>query len=252
MRFQGDSKSLEYRFFAAGETLLKHSRPTLQAPSCTIKQLARDILVSLSVAARKDRIPREQVDHFNAMSRAEILCEVAQRVQDSLIANNKRYGAKKPGLFEHDSERQLTLRRNVERLTREQLCEGYGIEDYMRKDNRKIDFTDVQYAQFLRENGMPDRKGAEITVEEDPMDELTILAMLGFFDKPKSIEQATDDAARRILERDMVNPRIIDQIIRDCFGSLYRSTPDAHERVIKRTREIFREERDNGPKDHSE
>lgn len=55
------------------------------------------------------------------------------------------------------------------------------------------------------------------------------------------VEKATDRAAKRLLDIDMVNPRIIQNVIRDEFGSLLASVPDAHERVIERTRILQRE-----------
>lgn len=56
------------------------------------------------------------------------------------------------------------------------------------------------------------------------------------------IAQAVDDAARQILDRDAIDPRIIDQIMRNCFGSMYNSVPDAYEQVFYRLKEISRDE----------
>jgi len=56
------------------------------------------------------------------------------------------------------------------------------------------------------------------------------------------IEQAVDDAAQQILNMDAENPKIIDQIIRNCFGSLYDSVEDVYEQVFYRIKEISRDE----------
>jgi hypothetical protein len=239
MKFKGNSKSLEYQFMAANNVLHKHGRHLVLY---TPKQLAIEVLLRLSSAARNGSILEEQIAHFSQLSRAEILCEVAQQAQNSLLSNNEKYGVQKSGFFDHDWMKKDTLQKNVNRLTRQQLCESYGIEDDWLHYKKEITCDDVSYAKFLREHGFANMKGAEITEEDNPMDTLTMFAILGFFEKPTTVEQATDEAARRLLEQDGVNPGIIDRIIRNAFGSLYGSTPDAHERVIKRAREIFRGE----------
>lgn len=240
MKFKGNPKSLEHQFLAAANIIRKHVRHFILY---TPKQLAIDILLDLSSATRDGSISEEQVFHFSNLSRAEILCEIAQDAQDALLANNKKYEVKETGFFSVDFDRQLTLRKNVNRLTTELLCEDYSIKSRWLRDKREINHDDILYARFLRENGLSNRPGAEITEKDDPMDLQTALAILGFFEKPKTIEQATDEAARRLFEEDGVNPGIIDRIIRNAFGSLYNSVPNAHERVIERARVIFREER---------
>lgn len=219
----------------------------------TSSQLASDILCALAIAAdprASNRLPYNVRERFEPMTRSEILCEICLLAQQSLLANFEKYGfsivaERKAGFFSREYDRLALLRKNISRLTEQQILEPMGVESRWGRHKKEINIDDVHYGRFLREHGLTDMKGAEITEEDDPMDLQTALRILGFFEKPKTIEQATDEAARKLLGEDGVNPGIIDRIIRNAFGSLYNSVPDAHERVIERARSIFREERRN-------
>jgi len=59
----------------------------------------------------------------------------------------------------------------------------------------------------------------------------------------RSIDKMADNAARRLLKMDGVNPGIIERVVQEEFDGMPPMSPSAHDRTIARMRQIYREER---------
>jgi len=132
-------------------------------------QLANDISLNLAFAAEKGQLTPEQYEHFDTATRAELVCEFLTEARDMLGKNRETYGVdmtKRWGRTDAD----MNLEKNVYRLTRVQLSEEHGIDDWHSsyRVNNDVYVDDVLYGRFLRENGLTDQKGAEITEADLP------------------------------------------------------------------------------------
>ncbi len=132
-------------------------------------QLADDISLNLAFAAEKGQLTPEQYEHFDTATRAELVCEFLAEARDMLGKNIKTYGvdtSKRWGRTDTD----MNLEKNVYRLTRVQLSEKHGVDDWHSsyRVNNEVYVDDVLYGRFLREHGLTDQKGAEITEADLP------------------------------------------------------------------------------------
>ena len=61
----------------------------------------------------------------------------------------------------------MNLERNVLQFSRDQINDKYGVKEW-KVGNGPVYVNDVLYGKFLRENGLTDHKGAEITKSDLP------------------------------------------------------------------------------------
>ena len=139
-------------------------------------QLANDVVLNLAFAAEKGQLTPEQYSHFDEATRAELVCEFLAEARDVLGENRENYGAmtnkERARLFcSGEYDKQLNLDKSVYRLTRAQLIDKYGIENWNDGRSRhdgEVFVDDVLYGRFLRENGLTEQKGSEITEADLP------------------------------------------------------------------------------------
>lgn len=139
-------------------------------------QLANDVVLNLAFAAEKGQLTPEQYSHFDEATRAELVCEFLTEARDVLGQNRTKYGAmtnkERSRLFgSGEYDKQLNLDKSVYRLTRAQLIDKYGVENWNDDRSRhdgEIFVDDVLYGRFLREHGLTEQKGSEITETDLP------------------------------------------------------------------------------------
>lgn len=132
----------------------------------TMIQLTRDVLCDLSTAWRKGKLPTEHQNRFLMTPRAELMCEILMEAKEAFEKNIDQFGADRRWCFWGETEAQALLRKNVFRLTRDEILEKYGVEHYRYGNEVYVD--DVVYARFLRDNDLGHRKEAAITEDDLP------------------------------------------------------------------------------------
>lgn len=132
----------------------------------TMIQLTRDVLCDLSIAWRKGKLPVDCQSRFLMTPRAELMCEILLEAKEALEQNLDKFGADRRNWFWNQTEAQSLLRKNVFRLTRDEILEKYGVEHW--RHENKVYVDDVVYARFLRENDLDHRKEAAITEDDLP------------------------------------------------------------------------------------
>jgi len=139
-------------------------------------QLANDVVLNLAFAAEKGQLTPEQYSHFDESTRAELVCEFLVEARDVLSQNRVKYGAmtnkERAKLFcSGEYDKQLNLDKSVYRLTRAQLLDKQGVENWNDDRSRfkgKVFVDDVLYGRFLREQGLTEQKGSDITEADLP------------------------------------------------------------------------------------
>lgn len=173
----------------------KRSRYDLQSAPA----LAGDILLNLAFAAKDGKLTQEQYAHFDAVSRAELGCEVLTEARDALTQNRERYGidTSKRWWRRRDPDREKEL--CVFRLTRAQLSDRYAVSDWHSEYRPYgLGVSDVLYGRFLRENGLTNQKGSEVTEEDLPS-----LRSIAESDQPDFLKR------RELFQRERLNLRKI-------------------------------------------
>ena len=147
----------------------------------TVVKLVDEIILSLCFAIEEGKLTHAAHCMFQKLTRAEILCWLLQEAAYVYRLNKERYGYKE----EKEARRfgldrrtpQQALLDNIFRLTREELIEKYGAEDWhshYRVDD-KVYESDVAYGKFLRDNGLNHRYGANITKADLPPIDMSAL-----------------------------------------------------------------------------
>jgi hypothetical protein len=132
------------------------------------------VILNLAFAAEKDKLNHVARLLFKKLSRAEILCLILEEVRYSLHLNRQKYGTPKEswvseGIFcKGDPEIH-----HIARLTREEVTEKYGAEDWHSRYRRyrpydKVSVSDVKYARFLCKHNLSHRYGSNVTEADLP------------------------------------------------------------------------------------
>ena len=166
-------KSLEKRIHDKLLAVRRNIGPKKQRQiyNFTTLNVADDVVLNLAFAAEKGELTPEQYRHFDTATRAELVCEFLAEARDLLGQNRTTYGVDttKPIWKQTDSD--MNLEKNVYRLTRAQLSEKYGVDDWHSSYHRRrgeVFADDVLYGRFLREHGLTNQEGAEITEADLP------------------------------------------------------------------------------------
>ena len=133
--------------------------------------IVHDLTFYMAIAAQDGKLTEEQCEHILGTPRSDLLCEYLSEARNELAQNREQYGGMtwlqsfslvEPYHFSSSKrDKQHNLDNNISRLTREQLCQKYGIEEW--RSNKTKYVNDVLYARFLNENGLSDMPGAEVT-----------------------------------------------------------------------------------------
>lgn len=141
-------------------------------PSQTTLNLASDVVLNLVFAAGEGRLNQAARHLFEKLTRAEILCWMLQEVAYAYRLNKDRFGYKeeKNRRSSVDRSESDVLLRNIFRLTREEVTEKYGAEDWHSRYRpyERVYESDVEYGQFLRDHGLGYRYGGNITEADLP------------------------------------------------------------------------------------
>jgi hypothetical protein len=135
--------------------------------------LTSDVVLNLAFAAEEGKLSPSAKHLFESLTRAEILCLLLRQIATACNDNKELFGYKEkmgwPGYHDHDS-REHQLLCNILRLTREEVTEGYGAEDWHShyRPYDKVHISDVSYGQFLRDYGLGHRYGGNITEDDLP------------------------------------------------------------------------------------
>ncbi len=130
-------------------------------------QLANDIVFNLALAAEKGQLTPEQYNHFNSATRLGLVCEFLAEARDALEQNRTTY---KVNTSWGRNSKDLDLDLNVYKLTRAQLSEKHKVDDWhlSHRVNNKVYTPDVLYGIFLREHGLTNQKGIQLTEADLP------------------------------------------------------------------------------------
>jgi hypothetical protein len=131
-------------------------------------QLANDVVFNLALAAQDGKLTADQYQHFAASTRADLVSELLFEARELLNQNRTKYEVSTKPYGMTDAE--MNLEKNVYRLTRAQLSEKHSVNDWHSsyRVNGEVYVDDVLYGRFLREHGLTDQRGAQITEADLP------------------------------------------------------------------------------------
>jgi hypothetical protein len=134
--------------------------------------IVNDLTLNLAFAAEKGKLSEAQYTHILETPRADLLCEYLNEAREVWQGNKERFEVKTsgPGTWGGGNDRDMNLEKNVYRLTRAQLSDKHGVDDWHSsyRPHNEVYVDDVLYGRFLREHGLTDQKGAEITEDDLP------------------------------------------------------------------------------------
>lgn len=138
-----------------------------------LRSLVSGIILNLAFAVEKGTLNFASRQMFERMSRAEIMCWLFEEARYVLDLNKKQYGNNPNGdpiKIEFGYTRGHTNMGHIVRLTREEITEKYGAEDWHSRyrPHEEVYVSDVKYGQFLREHGLGHRYGGNVTEADLP------------------------------------------------------------------------------------
>jgi hypothetical protein len=135
--------------------------------------IVHDLTLNLAFAAEKGELSESQYNRILETPRADLLCEYLNEAREVWQGNKRTYDVQTsgPGTWRGGNDKDMNLEKNVYRLTRAQLVEKHGIANWFDERTRhdgEVFVDDVLYGRFLRENGLTNQRGAEITEADLP------------------------------------------------------------------------------------
>jgi len=135
-------------------------------------ELTSDVVLNLVFAIEHGKLNPQVRCLFEKLTRAEILCWLLQEISYVYRMNKERYGYKeeRKHFFSIKPSESDVLLHNIFRLTREEITEKYGAEDWHShyRVNNEIYECDVAYGKFLRDHGLGYCYGGNITEADLP------------------------------------------------------------------------------------